>query len=469
MRWPGQETFAQEAAAGPAGVFRNYLMGLVTLVEKGSADQVKAKAIDAFAFAHQQGWADQEVVVRMLYAGALLKEKRCDEAVKIYGGARESAAAAAAEGHPAGRQLVLQTWFGEAGAHLAAGDVDQAAACYDQAAIVAKEIPNVILTIEAYRMGMFCHARLSQRDRAIERGVSALQEADLLKPEARVMTTLPIAAIDLLRDRAGSQVDGGCKHHLVDAWRRRNMESPPRSSNSTVAHQMAFLSRLSRARRRGRKRWRSTLGVGGAHFTEVLGRGCRQRWPHSLLAPIPAEPAAADDGPPRHDARGKHGLNSRTPHCRRRRQPLPTPHMSIVRSPYIGGTVSVCGDVATAARITVVLPARIPFAPKLPGKDDELLMGSWRVADGDPFVAAVGRQVAGMISIPRLKQGAASRCAPDIQPRHSHAGCRRPPTNSDGAGSRGVHARQVQARSSRIRQKLFSNSPRFDSPQYRDG
>src|SRR5437762_6552505 len=116
-----QETVAQEAAVGPAAVFRNLLMGLVTLADRAPADQVKAKAVDAVAFARKQGWGDQEVVIAVLVAGALLKEQRFDEALKVNSHARETAQKAAAAGHPAGRQLVLQTWFGEAGMHFAAG------------------------------------------------------------------------------------------------------------------------------------------------------------------------------------------------------------------------------------------------------------------------------------------------------------------------------------------------------------
>jgi len=97
--------------------------------------------------------------------------------------------------------------------------------------------------------------------------------------------------------------------------------------------------------------------------------------------------------------------------------PLPTPHMSIVFDPFdyvpvLGASVTVCGMKRATAGTngTVVhIPPGFPFAPKLPDKDDELFMGSSTVvADGDPFsfigVPALGCQVAGMISIPRLKK-----------------------------------------------------------------
>jgi len=193
-----QETFAQETTVGPAGVFRNYLMGLVSLVEKGAPEQVKAKATDAQAFARKEGWFDQEVVIATLVAGALLKEERFDEAVTTHQEARKAATQATAAGHPAGPQLVLQTWFGEAGAHLAANRLLEAARCYDEAAVVAQQSANLILAIEAFRMGAFCYARLDRREEALTRGNSALAVGTRLKPASRSMTTLPIATMDLL-------------------------------------------------------------------------------------------------------------------------------------------------------------------------------------------------------------------------------------------------------------------------------
>ena len=202
-----QETFAQEPTVGPGGVFRNLLTGLFALAEKGTADQVLAKGRDALAFARAQGWADQEVAVRVLTAGVMLKERRCDEAVNHYRHARSSAEAARATGHPAGGQLVLQTWFGEAAAHVAAGDLRRATACYQAAAQLASDLPNPLMWIEALRMGTYCLAREGDGNAALAFGRPALAVGERLKPESRPMTTLPLHSFEMLRliepDRAG--------------------------------------------------------------------------------------------------------------------------------------------------------------------------------------------------------------------------------------------------------------------------
>ncbi|WP_338663881.1 hypothetical protein VQH23_01695 [Pararoseomonas sp. SCSIO 73927] len=194
-----QETFAQEVTVGPAGLFRNLLMALVALVEKAPAAVVRAKAADAFDFARRQGWDDQQVAVAVLVAGAQLKEGRFDEAIRTYRVADEAAARAVGAGHPAGQKLLIQARFGEAGAQLAAARPAEAARCYDAAAEIALRIPDLLLAVEAMRMGAFCHARQQDAAGALERGRRALATGGRLRAEVRGMTTLPVAASDMLR------------------------------------------------------------------------------------------------------------------------------------------------------------------------------------------------------------------------------------------------------------------------------
>jgi tetratricopeptide (TPR) repeat protein len=229
-----QETFAQEPVKGPAGVFRNLLMGAVTLAEKGSADQVRAKAKDALDFARRQHWPDQEVVLWLLVAGALLKESRHEESVQVYQGARRVATRVAEENHPAGNKLLLQTWFGEAGAHLAKGDAEAAAGCYDAAAVVAQHDKNVILAIEAYRMAGFSRARLGDIDGALERGRCAFALGDQLRPDARAMTTLGYVAVDAMRALDKPRVE--TLERLKSEWSVRS-----RSATENLERQVAAL------------------------------------------------------------------------------------------------------------------------------------------------------------------------------------------------------------------------------------
>ena len=302
-----QQTFAQEATVGPAGVFRNHLIGLAALAEKGSADQVNTKAQDAIAFARQQQWPDQEAVVLMLVAGAFLKEKRFGEATQSYRNARQAATQADAGGHPAAQQLILQTWFGEAGAYLAAGDDLQAADCYDEAGRVAQQISNAILAIEAFRMGAFCYARLDDRDAALERSDIALILGGRLEPDERQMTTLPIAAVDVLRvvepkrvkrmealkqrqeaqigaARASAEQRIAVLEHNGDAQRLRVIED-------RLAHETA------QARQEAAQSLNKLVGAGNEQFRALFARArdlLGEQWP--LLDPMAMPQAAQERG-----------------------------------------------------------------------------------------------------------------------------------------------------------------------------
>src|SRR5262245_283898 len=300
-----QETFAQESAVGPAAVFRNLLMGLVTLVDRAPADQVKAKAADAVAFARKQGWADQEVVIAVLVSGALLKEQRFDEALNVNAHARDLARKAVTGGHPAGRQLVLQTWFGEAGTHLAAGDALRAADSYKEAAVVAHAVPNAVLAIEALRMEAFCRARAGDTEAAIEKGRAAMSLGARLKAEARPMTTLPIAALDLLRvldpQRVARMED--VKNRLTAREREARHAAERRAAELEGEQDLAAFDRadaeharqVDAARDEANRELQAVATGADPRFGEVLasGRGLLgPEWPLASLMPVPL-PAVA--------------------------------------------------------------------------------------------------------------------------------------------------------------------------------
>ena len=183
-----EECFAQEGI-GPAATFRTLMMGVVTLLEKGSAEQVRARVVEALAFAQKQGWQDQQVALKLMMAGAFVKEARYPEALQTYERARQDAGQTLKAGHPAAHKLILQTWFGQAGMHLVAGQFPEAARCYDQAAAVAQADKNALLGIEARRMSAQMHAKAGDPIAGAERAVAALKLTAQLLPEARGMTT----------------------------------------------------------------------------------------------------------------------------------------------------------------------------------------------------------------------------------------------------------------------------------------
>jgi hypothetical protein len=304
-----QEAFAQEPTPGPAGVFRNLMMGVVSLIEKGSADQVKAKAADTLPFTRKQGWADQEVVLHLLVAGAMLKESRHQEAIGFYRSAGEAAARAVDANHPAGHKLALQARFGEAGALLAAGDPKGAAQSYDEAAVVAQRDRNAILAIEAFRMAAFCHARAGDSEAAIERGLLAMQIGERLKPAARGLTTMPVAAIDLLRTIDPQRVSlferskERLETHRADARRHAEAREVAMEDQSDPSGTAAIDSDFDGQSRTAREvaEWElaSAVATSGPAFREQFERA-RQLlgadWP--LESPMALRPVVGPGGAP---------------------------------------------------------------------------------------------------------------------------------------------------------------------------
>ena len=304
-----QETFAQEGGVGPAAVFRNLMMGVVTLLEKGSADQVKAKAADALKFARAQRWADQEVALRVLVAGALLKEGRHPEAVTVYRAARAAAGETVATGHPAGNKLLLQTWFGEAAVHLAAGDDAAAMSCHDEAAVVAQRDANPILAIEAFRMAAFCAARAGKPDGAREPFDCALQLGAALKPAARGLTTLPVALVDELKRLDAPRVE--TMQHLkrwlqlqLDAVRDRADALAEQLIAAAVPDALARVDALradgaERAAAQGEARLETLIAAGAPAFAATAAHGRTLLGPRWLidddlaLRPSDAAPGSA--------------------------------------------------------------------------------------------------------------------------------------------------------------------------------
>jgi len=192
---------AQSGAGGPPGTaaYRQMLADVMGLLDKSSAAQTARRADRAMAIAERQSWPDQQVVLHLAVAGAQLKEKQYGEAVLRYRQARECALAAKAQQHPAAGELLMQGWFGEAGALLAAKQPERAAQAYAEAAQVAASIPNPLFAIEGRRMAGHCLVQAHQREPALQHYLQGVGAARDMAPAERAMTTFPLLLQDLLQ------------------------------------------------------------------------------------------------------------------------------------------------------------------------------------------------------------------------------------------------------------------------------
>ncbi|AIY42717.1 hypothetical protein LT85_3559 [Collimonas arenae] len=194
-----RETVAQSGGTGPTVAYRQLLTDVITLVEKGSATQTSARAEKAMQIAQREQWPDQQVVLHMAVAGAFLKEKNFADAIKRYRDARACATQAEQSKHPMGADLIMQTWFGEAGVWLVAKEPERAAQAYRSAAEQAQRVPNPMFEIEGFRMAGYCYAQNGQQQQAREHGALALRAAKVISPAERPLTTMPLVLQGLLR------------------------------------------------------------------------------------------------------------------------------------------------------------------------------------------------------------------------------------------------------------------------------
>lgn len=194
-----RETVAQSGGSGPTVAYRQLLTDVITLVEKGSAAQTAARAEKAMQIAQRERWPDQQVVLQMAVAGAYVKEKNYVDAIKRYRDARECAIQAEQDKHPMAADLIMQTWFGEAGVWLVAKQPEKAAQAYRSAAEQAQRVPNPMFEIEGFRMAGYSYAQARQEKLARDHGALALRAAKAVAPAERPLTTMSLALQDLLR------------------------------------------------------------------------------------------------------------------------------------------------------------------------------------------------------------------------------------------------------------------------------
>ena len=194
-------TAAQSGASGPPGTaaYRQMLADVMSLLDRRSAADTARRAERALAIAGRQQWPDQQVVLHMAVAGAHLKEKQYGEAVLRYRRARECAMDARARQHPAAGDLLMQGWFGEAGALLAAKQPEHAAAAYAEAAQAAAGIPNPLFVVEGRRMAGHCLALAHRREPALQQGLQGVAVARDMAPADRAQSTFPLLLQDLLQ------------------------------------------------------------------------------------------------------------------------------------------------------------------------------------------------------------------------------------------------------------------------------
>lgn len=132
--------------------FRQVMVDSFISLKNGPAAQTESFAQKALALARQNGWLDQQVVVFSMIAGGWLKEKHTQNAIKNYRLAVQHAEHLPDETrHP----LTVQSLMGEGNAWFMEKNYRQASDTFHQSAVVAQNMPSLLLEMEGHRMAGF--------------------------------------------------------------------------------------------------------------------------------------------------------------------------------------------------------------------------------------------------------------------------------------------------------------------------
>lgn len=187
---------------------RQFTADALLLLERGTPQQVEARAGKALDIARRKGWLEQQVVLHNIIGGGWLKGNTPARAVEAY---RQAQGAARGLDNPQlGATLQMQSAFGEGGAWLSACEYRQAADAYRTAAKLARQADNRTLEIEGWRMAGRCQVLGEEAIPGMDDYARAIQAARPLAAGERAQTTLPLALQDLL--------------HLHDRRRARALE-----------------------------------------------------------------------------------------------------------------------------------------------------------------------------------------------------------------------------------------------------
>jgi tetratricopeptide (TPR) repeat protein len=214
------EEIAETAeGVGPGNDFRKLFVKLGNAAAQGNIKAANKVATAALRIARKQKWFDLQVAVHMVLGAMHLGKGATAEAIAVYRQAGKLAVQAEQSGHPAGRKLVVQTRFAEAGVLLGEGKYQEAAPLYEETVPLARAQDEAFLELEAWRMASYCYEMAKRPREAWRCGNQALETGERLDEELRPNSTLPYVGQQLLallaRQRAGKKYEQQVRQRMV--------------------------------------------------------------------------------------------------------------------------------------------------------------------------------------------------------------------------------------------------------------
>lgn len=190
----------------PGAEFRQHSVDLQQAVGKQDRDAMERIAHAAIVIAERENWLDMWVVILLTRAMGYLNLQWFDQALVDYRTAQNIAAQGEERQVPGCNKLHLQAKISEGTCLLTAGRLDEAAQAYDQAAQMAEQQQDLLMSLEGWRMASFCMERNHDNQLAWEHGKKALVVGRAMDAQQRVHSTLPFLGQALLRISPSSHV-----------------------------------------------------------------------------------------------------------------------------------------------------------------------------------------------------------------------------------------------------------------------
>jgi tetratricopeptide (TPR) repeat protein len=175
-------------------------------VGKQDRKAIETIAQTALAITERENWLDMTVVILLTRAAGYLSLQVFDLALADYRLAYDMATQGEEKQIPGCNKLRLQAKISEGTCLFTAGHFEEAAQAYDQAAQIAEQQKDLLMSLEGWRMASFCMERKKDNQQAWEHGKKALAVGRLMDAQQRPNSTLPFLGQALLRISPSSQV-----------------------------------------------------------------------------------------------------------------------------------------------------------------------------------------------------------------------------------------------------------------------
>jgi len=180
----------------PGTQFRQLYVAMMQAAGEADLKGTKSLANRALVVARKHAMILMEATVHLVLGGVYLTHKKTKEALMAYDSAIKVLESEKTDRKLAKQQMVM--------AHLSKGMAlyinkayEMGASVYGEAALLAKEVENNFLAMDAWRMAGVCHAKASHSKDAKDCFARAVKVGMQLEEKDRRQTTMPAAAMEL--------------------------------------------------------------------------------------------------------------------------------------------------------------------------------------------------------------------------------------------------------------------------------